>query len=65
MSNDIDGICPDCKEWTNLSQTCCGAGVYAEGSFHSEPEEEPAPDAVAGLLSALADPWAWSKLEAK
>jgi hypothetical protein len=38
--SDIIGICPECKEWTGLSETCCGAGVYAEGSYHAEPDEE-------------------------
>lgn len=36
----IEGICTECKEWTSTDDTCCGASVYAEGSYHSPDDNE-------------------------
>jgi hypothetical protein len=34
------GICLECKEWTDPEESCCGAGVVVEGSIIFESEEE-------------------------
>lgn len=41
MSISKEGICIECKEWTTLKDSCCGAGVLIEGSIeHEEPSED-------------------------
>lgn len=39
MSMEKIGICRDCKEWTELNDSCCGAPVYIEGSWETPDEE--------------------------
>lgn len=33
---ETSGICPDCKEWTDAGDSCCGAGAYVEGGVVSD-----------------------------
>lgn len=37
---DKMGICSDCKEWTTVRESCCGAGVYVEGTLCTELDSE-------------------------
>jgi hypothetical protein len=39
MSERI-GMCMDCKEWTDVDDSCCGAGVLFEGSVEFPEDEE-------------------------
>lgn len=39
-SEDDCGMCVDCKEWTQVGASCCGSGVYFEGGFVADFEEE-------------------------
>lgn len=34
------GICPECKEWTTVKDSCCGHGAYVEGSLETEEETD-------------------------
>lgn len=34
------GMCVRCKEWTEVGASCCGAGVWFEGSFVADFEED-------------------------
>lgn len=37
--NDIIGMCTVCKEWTDVNEPCCGAGVMINGNIY-EPKKE-------------------------
>lgn len=30
---DTIGICPECKEWTEVQDSCCGHGAIVEGDL--------------------------------
>lgn len=33
MSEEKTGMCPQCKEWTEVGDSCCGKGAWFEGSL--------------------------------
>ncbi len=30
---NLEGICPECKEWTVAGESCCGSGAIVEGGL--------------------------------
>lgn len=30
---NTEGICTECKEWTDVTDSCCGALVYVDGGL--------------------------------
>lgn len=36
----LDGICPECKEWTTAGDSCCGRGAYVEGGLITDESAE-------------------------
>lgn len=36
MSYPKTGVCTDCKEWTQVPNSCCGAPVSVEGHLYSD-----------------------------
>jgi hypothetical protein len=37
---DSEGICTACREWTTIGDSCCGAGVWVEGSVYTADDLE-------------------------
>ena len=35
---ETEGICPQCGEWTEAQESCCGRGAIVEGSLLGEDE---------------------------
>lgn len=33
VRENLEGVCPKCKEWTTAGDSCCGRGAYVEGSI--------------------------------
>jgi hypothetical protein len=47
------GVCVACKEWTEVGNSCCGAGVSFEGHIiHDEDVEDEADDAPESIAHA-------------
>ena len=41
VCDDRVGMCSRCKEWTSIKDSCCGVGIWFEGSLvQPEFEEE-------------------------
>lgn len=36
---NAEGICTECKEWTDEDYSCCGAPVSVEGSIEPDSED--------------------------
>lgn len=40
LNGEEIGMCVDCKEWCEVGASCCGRGVYFEGGFVADREED-------------------------
>ena len=53
MSRGESGVCVACKEWTEVGNSCCGAGVSFEGHIiHDEDVEDEADDQPESITHA-------------
>lgn len=49
------GMCVECKEWCDVGASCCGRGVYFEGGFVADRDEDEPSEEQAGGLSRTGD----------
>lgn len=36
-----EGMCPKCKEWTTVEESCCGYGAEVDGEIERPEDEKP------------------------